>query len=237
VIGAHKKIGVLGGMGPAATLLFYRMVVEHTLARSDQEHIDMILLNHASMPDRTLCLRSGRRAELLEKLTEDARTLEACGADCVVIPCNTSHTLADEIQAAIRVPLINMVREAVKTCAPRLEKTGGRIGILATDGTVEGGIYQRELEKAGFLPYAPSPESQRLLMRMIYEGVKKGCAVDREDFARVDRELREAGCAGAIVACTELSILRDAFQLPAYYTDALLALARRAIAFAGRECR
>ncbi|MDR3294281.1 MAG: amino acid racemase [Clostridiales Family XIII bacterium] len=232
-----KKIGVIGGMGPAATLLFYQMVIEHTAACNDQQHIDMILLNHASMPDRTRALREGRRQELLEKLIEDARTLESCGADGIVITCNTSYTLADEIQAGIGVPLLHMIREAARESASRFDGQSAKIAILATDGTVESGIYQREVEKTGLTSYVPSVKNQRLVMKLIYDGVKSGGVIDFADFTGIERELEEAGCDGAILACTELSVFKERFELPEFYLDAMLSLAKKTIAFAGKEYR
>ncbi|MDR0570730.1 MAG: amino acid racemase, partial [Clostridiales Family XIII bacterium] len=209
--GNGKRLGVLGGMGPAASLLFYGMVIEHTVACRDQEHIDMIILSHATMPDRTEMLGLGRGAELLARIVEDALALERCGADALAITCNTSHVLADAIQAAINVPLINMVKEAVAECAAIHERRPAKIAVLGTDGTIKAGMYQREMEAAGLLPHVPSPEGQKLVMRMIYDGVKRGGAVDYGDLAAVEKELREAGCDGAIMACTEMSVLKDRF--------------------------
>ncbi|MDR1135986.1 MAG: amino acid racemase [Clostridiales Family XIII bacterium] len=258
--GSSKKLGVIGGMGPAATLLFYDMMIRHTAADSDQAHIDMIIISHASMPDRTKSLKEGRRDELLSKLSEDARLLETCGADAVLITCNTSYVLADEIQAAIGVPLLSMIKEAVRECAGSVgaDVSGGRLGfpdedadiggradlsdgrrgktaILATDGTIESGLYQRELASLGMTGYIPSPESQKLIMKLIYEGVKGGGEPNIDDFSQVENELIAAGCERAILACTELSVLKERWQLPEFYLDAMLSLVKRAIKFAERE--
>ena len=109
-----KILGVIGGMGPLATQLFYRMIIDRTDARKDQEHLDMIILNHATMPDRTESILSGRIENLYEKLLEDAKMLESNGACCIAIPCNTSHVLIDRIQENVGIPIINMVRETVR---------------------------------------------------------------------------------------------------------------------------
>jgi aspartate racemase len=237
----NVKIGVIGGMGPAASALFYRMTVEHTRAARDQEHLDMILLSHASMPDRTEALLGGRRAELLALLLADARLLERCGADAIAIPCNTSHALADEIEAGIGVPLIHMPAEAARTCAESLAAQvpkpaqPARVAVLATDGTAQTGVYQRELEKYGIEPWLPPADAQRLVMKLIYDGVKAGGTADFADFLTIERALLHAGCAAAVMACTELSVLKERFGLPAFYIDAMLALARRVILFAGKE--
>ncbi|MDR2295266.1 MAG: amino acid racemase [Clostridiales Family XIII bacterium] len=229
------KIGVMGGMGPAASALFYRMTVEHTKALRDQDHLDMILLSHASMPDRTEALLEDRRAELLDLLLTDARMLEGCGARAIAIPCNTSHVLAEEIQAGIGVPLINMVTESVLECAARLADRPARVAVLATDGTVRAGLYRRALEAHGIEPWLPPGEIQELVMQLIYDGVKKGGIVDYEDFRTIERALARAGCDAALLACTELSVLKEAFKLPAFYIDAMLTLVKCVIRFAGKE--
>jgi aspartate racemase len=231
----NAKIGVMGGMGPAASALFYRMTVEHTKARRDQDHMDMIILSHASVPDRTEALLGGRRDELLALLLEDARTLERFGADAIAIPCNTSHALADEIQAGIGVPLLNMVAEAARACAERFAGGPARVAVLATDGTLAAGVYRRELEKRGIESWTPSAEGQALVMKLIYEGVKNGGDPNYADFQTVERELARAGCGAAILAFTELSVCREIFGLPDFYIDAMLALAKAAILFAGKE--
>jgi aspartate racemase len=231
------RIGVIGGMGPAASALFYRMTVEHTKARRDQDHIDMILLSHASMPDRTAALLGGRRDELLASLLEDARLLERCGARAIAIPCNTSHALADEIGAGINVPLINMVEDAARECAARFAGAGGRgrVAVLATDGAVRTGVYSRALEKRGIEAWLPPAEIQRVVMGLIYDGVKNGGAVDPDDVSAVERAAKAAGCGAALMACTEMSVVKERLALPDFYIDAMLALVKSVILFAGKE--
>jgi aspartate racemase len=231
----NVKIGVIGGMGPAASALFYRMTVEHTKAVRDQDHLDMILMSHASMPDRTEALLGGRREELLALLLADARMLERCGAGAIAIPCNTSHALADEIQADIGIPLLNMPAEAARACAEALAERPARVAVLATDGTIRAGVYQRELEKYDIEPWLPSEAMQRLVMKLIYDGVKGGGGVELADLLTIEDAISRAGCAAAIMACTELSVIKERFGLPAFYIDAMLALARRVILFAGKE--
>jgi aspartate racemase len=229
------KIGVMGGMGPAASALFYRMTVEHTKARRDQDHIDMVLLSHASVPDRTEALLGGRRAELLALLLEDARLLERCGVDAIAIPCNTSHALADEISAGIHIPLLNMVEDAARECAARFPAGGARVAVLATDGTARAGVYQRALEKQGLTPWLPPAETQSIVMKLIYDGVKNGGDISREDISAIERAARDAGCDAVLMACTEMSVVKERFSLSDFYADALLTLVKSVIRFAGKE--
>ena len=112
-----KVLGVLGGMGPLATQLFYRMVVEKTDAGSDQEHINMIILNHATVPDRTVAIMNNDFEEILEMLVEDAKYLEAGGADVIAMPCNTAFAIFDQLQSSINTPIINMIEAAAEQAA------------------------------------------------------------------------------------------------------------------------
>ena len=227
------KLGVLGGMGPEASVLFYSMVVRHTVASKDQDHIDMVIYNHATMPDRTSMIIEGNIDVLKGKLVADAKALEAFGADCLFITCNTTHVAADEIQSEINIPLINMIREAARECAALYARRPVKIAVLATDGTIGSRLYQDELEKIGFKSYVPSVDNQDLVMKLIYS-VKAGEAIDINDLAIIETELREAGCDAAILGCTELSVLRDRFNLPEFYIDAMGVLVKRAILFAGK---
>jgi aspartate racemase len=150
-----KPIGVLGGMGPLATQLFYGMVIANTEAKRDQDHIDLIILNHASLPDRTQALLSNNIKPLYDMLLADCKFLENSGASHIVIPCNTAHYFADMLQAEINIPIINMIRKVVSGIK-ETKKDGTKVGILATDGTVQLGVYQKELEAAGLIAVLPS---------------------------------------------------------------------------------
>ena len=224
-----RILGIIGGMGPMASSVFYRMLIERTPAHRDQDHINLILLSHATMPDRTEAIRSGCLDELMARIREDALFLEASGADVIAVPCNTSHVVLDQVQASVGIPILHMVRETVAELAEVWGCAGHPIGILATDGTLVSGIYQKELLAAGMEPVLPSVEAQKAVMRIIYEGVKAGEPVDPADFALVDREMREKGCKKVILACTELSCYKAEACLNDYYIDAMEILAGKAI--------
>lgn len=232
----NKILGIVGGMGPLATQLFYRRLIEKTAAQRDQDHLDMILLNHASMPDRTEAILAGRTEELYRLLLADLRFLEGSGAAAAAIPCNTSHLLVDRLQEEVGIPILHMVREtarAIRTRTPAIR----RVGILATDGTIRSGLYQQCLAAEGIEAYTPSPVSQERIMRLIYDGVKGGGAIDYNEFIAVEGELAANGCQSAILACTELSCFREEYRLPRYYIDAMDVLAECAILACGKELR
>ena len=92
-----KKLGVIGGMGPEATSFYYARVIARTKAESDQEHINMIILSHATMPDRTQAILTGNKLPFLKAITQDARDLEMLGVENIAIPCNTSHYFLEDI--------------------------------------------------------------------------------------------------------------------------------------------
>ncbi len=232
-----KVLGVLGGMGPLATQLFYKMVIEQTDANCDQEHLNMIILNHATMPDRTKEILAGRTEELFRLLLKDSQMLESNGAGAIAIPCNTSHLLVDRIQERIGVPVINMVEETVQHIADHYEKGDLQIGILATDGTINTGLYQEALERAGITPVIPSPSSQRLVMKIIYDGVKNGGEIDFSDFLTIQEEIFAKKCKAAILACTELSCFKEMYKLPPYYIDAMDVLTKRSILLCGGKIK
>ena len=124
-----KKLGVIGGMGPEATSFYYARVIARTKAESDQEHINMIILSHATMPDRTQAILTGNKLPFLKAITQDARDLEMLGVENIAIPCNTSHYFLEDIQKSTSVPIINMVEESVRYVVeahPKVKKIGNR---------------------------------------------------------------------------------------------------------------
>lgn len=227
-------LGIIGGMGPAATDLLYQRIIARTDADCDQQHLDMIILNHSSMPDRTTAIKSGNVDAVVDKLIEDAKFLQNSGVATIAIPCNTSHYFYDTVQKAVDVPIINMVRETVQTVKAKGRK---RICVLATDGTIMTGIYKTECEKAGLEYVAPDADTQKIVMQIIYDQIKKGFPGSLEDFQKIDRYAKANGCDGAILACTELSVLRQEQRLSDYYTDALEVLCEKAITTCGKNLR
>ena len=223
-----KKLGILGGMGPLATQLLYKMIIENTEASCDQEHINMIILNHATIPDRTTAIKSGNFDDILAVLTADAKFLEQSGCTAIAIPCNTSHYFYNNIQSQIGIPVINMIQssiESIKKSNPDIKK----IGILGTDGTLFSDIYKKECEKLNLEAVYPDSDIQKIVMDIIYNQIKKGEKGNPGDFEKIDSHLKEQGCDAAILACTELSCYKENHSLPPFYTDALEILCKKSI--------
>ncbi len=228
------RLGILGGMGPQATQIFYQRILDRTDAERDQEHLPTLILSDTEMPDRTTAILSGKGETVYQRLLDDARLLQRSGCTAIAIPCNTSHYFVDKLQSELSVPILHMVRETCKALAARGCK---RVGILATDGTVQTGLYQTECAAQGFEAVAPDPATQALVMSIIYDEIKKGEKGSREKFAAIDRALRAMGCDAAILGCTELSVYRVYHGLPDYYIDALEVLVERSILSCGKRLR
>ena len=229
-------LGIIGGMGPEATQVMYKAMIDLTDAKRDQDHIDMLIYSHASMPDRTEAIRSGDTGRIKALLAEDARLLRRAGADVLAIPCNTSHNFIEDIEDGVDIPVVNMIEETaeyIHTQRPDVK----RVGILATDGTVEAGLYHRALEKRGIEPFVPDEKNQKIVMDLIYGQIKAGQKGSREDFAAVDYFLKKNGCDAAVLACTELSVFRTNHELDSYYVDALEVLCRRCITLCGGKLK
>ena len=152
-------IGVIGGMGPRASQLFYKMITEHTAAECDQDHVPLLILSDVTMPDRTGAILDGKYDAPYNRLMEDAKFLEEYGCTAVVVTCNTAHFFMDMIEHELRIPFISMIRESAKEVAGL--HPGSVVAVLATDGTVKAGLYQRALEAEDLIPWVPDADIQK----------------------------------------------------------------------------
>ena len=227
-----KTLGVIGGMGPAATCDLMEKIISLTRAASDQEHIHMLADVNTAIPDRTAAILRGG-PDPVPELTKSARRLVSAGADILLMPCNTAHYFYDDVARAVSVPVLHMPREA----AAALKAAGvKKAGVLATDGTVRAGVYEKALTGAGIEPLYPSPAMQAEVMRLIYDGVK-GRAVPLESIPVGDilQDLRSQGAEKVVLACTELPIAFAELGLMEGCLDATRALAFAAVRAAGAE--
>lgn len=229
-----KKLGIVGGMGSQATAYFFNRIIENTQAHTDQEHIDIILLNHSTLPDRTKIILSGDYNKFIYKIVKDIKDLEYLGADNVAIPCNTSHFFYNQIQKEVNVPIINMVKETVKYIIDK-NKSVKRIGIMATDGTIYTKTYENECIKNNIIPIFPSEYNQKLVMSIIYDEIKNGLKGDLNKFNQVIDELNQKGCDTIILACTELSYFKEYYDIPDYCIDSMDILVMKSIQLSGKE--
>lgn len=226
-----RSIGIIGGMGPKATQDLFGKVLDATDAHSDAEHIRIYIDCHTGVPDRTKAILSGGESPV-PHIIESAEKLAAIGAELLLISCNTSHYFYDEIAVASPVPVLHMIRET----ATALKREGITcVGLLATDGTVQSGVYQKELEQAGIQTVCPDADGQREVMRLIYDGVKAGAsAFDTKAITTVLQHLREAGSQRIVLGCTELPVAFENYGIAAKDTvDPTDILAKAAVVAAG----
>ena len=224
----EKVIGILGGMGPLATVELFRRIVLKTPAERDQDHPKIIIYNNPKIPDRTAFLL-GKGANPLPYLIEGAKKLEAWGVDFIIMPCNTAHFFAQDIQREIDIPLVSMIEET----AGKLESLGlKKVGLLATDGTIKGMVYHRALLSRGIEIALPDKEDQRKVMRAIYEGVKAGnLEWGREIILRIAKKL-EKRSEGIIAGCTEVSVVLRKGDFGVPLVDPMDVIAERAVKLA-----
>ena len=226
-----QTLGILGGLGPMATVYFYDMLVRHTKATCDQDHLDVIISSRASTPDRTSYILGQSTENPFDIMARDAQRLVTFGADVLAIPCNTAHYFYDRLNETISVPILNMVEETVLEAKAR---GCCRVGILATSGTVQTGTYSRMCERHGLEFVCPDESRQQDLMNVIYGDIKQGKRPDMARFFAVADSLKRQGCTRVILGCTELSIIKKDEQLDAFYIDSMSVLAKNAITTFGR---
>lgn len=224
-------LGILGGLGPMATVYFYELLTRHTDAACDQDHIDIIINSHATTPDRSAFITGKSDEDPLAVMVEDIRRMKTYGADLVAIPCNTAHYFYDKLKASTDLPILNIMEET----AAKLASLGvRRAGILATDGTVYSGTYDRFLAAHGIDCIRPAQDDQKTVMRIIYDEIKNGKTPDVDAFLALSERLRSAGADALILGCTELSLIKKQYPLPPYFIDSLDVLAAATISACGK---
>ena len=231
-----KSIGILGGMGPLATMDLYKKIILSTRAGSDNEHIRVHIDGNSAIPDRTAAILSGGEDPVPEMLSA-LRNLEKCGADCVIMPCNTAHYFLSRLQETTALPFLDMREITAAVCAARYP--GKRACLLGTKGTLEAKIYDGALARAGVAFMTPDESERDELMRLIYGVVKasKPLEPELESWHTLLSGLSERGADYFVLACTELPILADHLGHPGPFVDPTLELARAAIRFCGYEVK
>lgn len=233
----EQAVGIIGGVGPLATVYFMDMIIAMTDAQKDQDHINMIVLNHATIPDRTDYILGKSKENPLAIMVDDAKNLQRSGAQFVVIPCNTAHYFFDEIKKSISIPMLNIVDETVEYAIRNVSGLT-KLGVLATNGVVESKTYQMACEKRGIECVSPDKAGQESVMKIIYDQVKAGKGVDIAAFYHLTEMLKEKGCQAIVLGCTELSVVRKDFNIrQPEIIDSLEVLARRTILTCGKQLK
>jgi aspartate racemase len=239
-LSAAFKVGVVGGVGPAATVDFLSKIVRNTPASCDQDHIKLLIEHNPQIPDRTENL-IGEGADPTVSLYATCKRLEDGGAGLIAIPCNTAHAFVERIQPYLGVPIVNMLRVTasyLRDAFPGLRD----VGVLATSGTVESGVYRKALEAEGLRQVAPEPALQARVMEAIYgkHGVKAGFTTGQcqADISAAIEGLIAAGVGVIVLGCTELPLLLPDGEFTSVsgarvrLVDPTDVLARRCVAYA-----
>jgi aspartate racemase len=231
----EKIVGILGGMGPEATVDLMQRIIRLTPALDDVDHIRCIVDSNPKVPSRIKAIIEGDGEDPGPCMADMGRRLESWGADFLVIACNTAHYYYDAVQDAVDIPVINLidlVTRHVKTHFP----DQGIVGILASPAVAMTGLYAKRFKPMGIDDIWPDPDHQKRLLGII-KAVKKGDTGDRvrSDFAGVCENLKERGASLAIIACTELSALGG--TLPIDCVDAAEILASEIVQVATNRKR
>ena len=227
-----KVLGILGGMGPLATVDLYKKIVLLTAAENDNAHIHTLIDSDTDIADRTAAILSGGKDPLPELLKARDNLVRA-GAECLIMPCNTAPYFLEPLREGCPVPFLSMLDAAAEAAAA---KYPGKTGvILATRGTLATGLYSRTLEKHGVPFFEPSEEEKDVLMHLIYDIVKASRPLTEGIplFRELLRSLKKRGADYFVLGCTELPILAMEVPEEGPFIDATLELARAAIRACG----
>ena len=224
-----KTIGIMGGMGPMATVDLMKKIILATPAKTDQEHIPIVVDNAPQIPDRTKAIL-GQGESPVPAMVKSARRLETAGADFIIIACNTAHYFLPEVAPQIKIPVLSIV----ETAANEIQKRGyKKVGLLATSGTIRTGLYQKALNAKGIECLAPGAEKQHLIDDLIYDGVKaSNMAYDTAPVPQLLDSMQQEGAEGFILGCTEVPVAVEMYNLKGAFIDSTEELAKAAVKMA-----
>ena len=195
----YKKLGILGGMGALATYTLYKNLIENTPLGKDQDYINMVILNASNIPDRTAGVLN-RGESPLPYLLDALKILENSGCDLIAIPCNTSHYYYDKLQESCNAKILNMVdltADAVKNAGIK------KVYLMATEGTVKTGVYQKYFDARSIEIISPDDEEIKEMMRVIY-AIKAG----RKPRLNKLEKIASRYNATVVLGCTEFSTVK-----------------------------
>ena len=227
---ARLKVGVLGGMGPDATVDFMSSVIRLTPADGDRDHVPMIVEQNPHVPDRQGATPE-QAAAINNELAEMALRLQTAGADFLVMPCNTAHGFIDSLLERIEVPFVHIVDETVAAIR-RIDDEANNIGLMATDACLESKLYQDALHSAGMHVLLPSTSEQQTLMELVFR-IKAGeqsQALATEMHNRAN-SLVQQGADVIVGGCTEIPLVVDALQLSVPFLSSTAILAEQTVKY------
>lgn len=232
----EKIIGILGGMGPEATIDLFTKIVKGTRVKKDQNHLRILIDNNPKIPDRTLAIQ-GKGPSPLPQLIQSAKLLQRAGADFIVIPCVTAHYYHEPLQKKIKIPILHIIGETVNYLKKKF-KGVRKIGLIATTGSIQTGLFQGAFSSIGIDTVLLSPSVQKnWVMEAIYgeKGIKAVGSSEASKYliVEVSQRLIRQGAQAIIAGCTEIPLVLKDGDLPVPIIDPISILARAAIEKAG----
>jgi aspartate racemase len=224
----HVTVGVLGGMGPEATLAFYRRVLELTTSVNDQGHIHLLIDSNPKVPDRNSAV-AGTGPSPAPILAQMARGLEGAGADFLVMVCNAAHAFQEAIEAAVSIPFLSIVAETHDEVRRRFPQVRS-VGLLASSGCIDANLYQSAFSADGMSVLAPTGADRESFMELLHR-VKSGDkseAVGR-GMRAVAESLIEQGAEVVVAGCTEVPLVLSQTDLTRPLVDSAEVLAKSTI--------
>jgi aspartate racemase len=230
---AELVVGVIGGLGPEATLDFFGKVLHHSKAKNDQDHIHLIIENNPKTPNRNDAI-AGRGPSPGTALADMARALERAGADFVVMACNTAHAFESDIRAALTRPFISLIDEVVDEVR-RLHPDARRVGVLATQGSRDAKIFTPAFARHGMEVLQLDEPSQARFMALLYriKAGDRGTDV-RDGMQQLGEELVAMGADILIAGCTEVPLVLKPGENSRTMIDSTDVLAKRCVIYARR---
>ncbi len=224
-----RRIGILGGMGPEATVLLMQRILSATDAYDDADHIPLIVDQNPQVPSRIRHLIDGTGEDPGPVLAAMAAQLQMAGATALAMPCNTAHHYAPVIRAAVAVPLIDMIQLSVDR-ALQLAGPGGTVGVLASPAVRRVALFDTAFAHVGLTAIYPADDAA---MIAAIRAIKAGdLAVARITLRDASAELAAAGADAQMIACTEFSLIADSVAPNVRMFDTLDQLVGGVLAFA-----
>lgn len=228
-------VGILGGMGPAATVDFYSKLIEATPASGDHGHLRVMIWADPTVPDRSAAITADG-ADPTPKLVAGAQQLAEAGASFYVVACNGAHAFLPQVRERVDLDYLSIIEVTAEHVGalPYAKK----VGLLATDATLTAGLYQEALREAGVTPLVPSTEDQHVVMESVYAvKAKEVHREQRQALADVAARLCEDGADVIIAACTEIPLALSADESPRPLIDPAVLLANEVVNEAAYRAR
>lgn len=227
----NNSLGIIGGVGPLASAYFYEMITKMTKASKDQEHLNIIIFSHSTIPDRTEFILGKSSQDPYPLFLEDCKKLEKLGCKMIFIPCNTSCYFHEKLQKNIAIPVNNMIEDTVMYLKDNHLK---KVMILATSGTIKSRLYQNMCEKYGIEYIEPTEKELDSIMDIIYNNVKSGKEVDINKWNSI---VDNKDVDGFILGCTELSVVKRELKLDNSFIDPLKVEAEKIIKYFKKDVK